>query len=101
MSAIYIWEEVKIKILNIIEKLQYEFSIRFFNFYYIDLKIKLLQIHFIVYINDVERRLQIEIIVLQSDNSFKAIFFDVLNLVQFNSSLYQTKFSKLQYIYKC
>jgi len=48
------WEEIKIKFLNIIEKLQNEFTIRFLDFYSVDIKIKLLQNPFIVYIDDVE-----------------------------------------------
>jgi hypothetical protein len=94
------WEEVKVKFLNIIEKLQNEFSTRFSDFYSIDFKIKLFQNPFVVDIDDVESCLQMEIIELQSDESLKTAFHNGHNLVQFYSSLCEKKFSKIKYFAK-
>jgi len=94
------WKEIKVKLLNIIEKLQNEFTTRFSDLYSIDSKIKLLQNPFIVDIDDIESCLQMEIIELQSDRSLKTAFHDDHNLIQFYLSLYDSKFSKIKYFAK-
>lgn len=83
-------EEVNVKYLNKIEKLQNEFPTRFSDFYSIvDIKIKLFQNPSVV-----------DIIELQSDESLKAAFHNGHNLVQFYSSHCETKFSKIKYFAK-
>ena len=78
---------MKVKFLNIIKKLQNEFSTRFSDFYSIDFKIKLFQNPFVVDIDDVESCLQMEIIELQSDESLKTAFHNGHNLVHFSFSV--------------
>jgi len=67
------------------------------DFYSIDSKMKLLQNPFTIDIDDAESCLQLELIELQSDESLKTAFHVAHNLIQFYSSRYDSKFSKIKY----
>jgi len=68
------WKEIKLKFLNINEKLQIEFSTRFSDFYNIGLKVTLFENPFIVDIVDVECCLEMEIIELKMTKVLKFHF---------------------------
>lgn len=81
------WETTNINFLNIIENQKNEFSIRFFDFYVQENKIKLFQNPFSVDIDDVESNLQMEVIELQNNDILKNAFKESNDLKIFYSSL--------------